>query len=383
MSLKAVVIGAGWAGEGHTIALRGAGVEVVAMCGRTREPALKMAAKLDIPEMRFDWRQALDEFQPMIVAIATPATLHREMAEAAANLGCHIICDKPLATNVSDARAMLLTVEKAKVKHAYGATSRYSPAVLHARDLVSNGFIGQVREIECSVHFNMASWRYSWLHELNQGGGMLNNVFPHKIAQIIHVTGGVVQAVMGQSQRLVERAPVGPTVHDFRDLFSTCSEEEQAQPREWRSVDADTGCTVILQLEMPGGYLARAVFVGSGASTHPYPDHLTFYGTTGALCLTGPNSPDHIQYFDPHKQEWREEPIPQEIIESLPEVEDIAQRNWNQLFREFVADVRGEGYMGYPTFREGWIDGEIIDIVRSGRTWAPLPNLSDFSNVIT
>ncbi len=43
MTLRAVVIGTGWAGEGHTIALRAAGVEVVAMCGRTPEPAKAMA----------------------------------------------------------------------------------------------------------------------------------------------------------------------------------------------------------------------------------------------------------------------------------------------------------------------------------------------------
>src|SRR5687768_17617432 len=133
MTLKAIVIGAGWAGEGHTTALRAAGVEVVALCGRTPEPTSRVAKKLDIPAVHFDGHRALEEFRPDIVAIATPAGPHREIAEAAANQLCHILCDKPLATNAVDARAMLLAVERAGIKHAYGTTSRYAPALVHTR----------------------------------------------------------------------------------------------------------------------------------------------------------------------------------------------------------------------------------------------------------
>src|SRR5262245_20012856 len=102
MTLRAVVIGTGWAGEGHTIALREAGVEVVAMCGRTPEPAKAMAVRLGIEHVRFDWRQALEALRPDIVSIATPAAPHREMVEFAAHLSSHIVCDKPLGLNAKE-----------------------------------------------------------------------------------------------------------------------------------------------------------------------------------------------------------------------------------------------------------------------------------------
>ena len=54
MALRAVVIGAGWASEGHTVALRDAGVEVVALCGRTPEPTRQRAAQLGIADVRLD-----------------------------------------------------------------------------------------------------------------------------------------------------------------------------------------------------------------------------------------------------------------------------------------------------------------------------------------
>jgi len=53
MTVCAIVIGAGWAGEGHSKALRSAGVEIVVLCGRTPEPAQAMAQKLGIIVMDF------------------------------------------------------------------------------------------------------------------------------------------------------------------------------------------------------------------------------------------------------------------------------------------------------------------------------------------
>jgi predicted dehydrogenase len=73
-----------------------------------------MAAQLDIDDVRLDWRQALATLRPDIVAIATTAAPHREMAEFAAQLGCHILCEKPLGVNAADARAMLLAASSAR-----------------------------------------------------------------------------------------------------------------------------------------------------------------------------------------------------------------------------------------------------------------------------
>ncbi|MBT6148955.1 MAG: Gfo/Idh/MocA family oxidoreductase, partial [Gemmatimonadetes bacterium] len=87
MALRAVVVGTGFAGEGHTKALREAGVEVVAMCGRTPGPAKAMARKLGVRRVRFDWQEAFGDLKPDIVTLATPAASHREMTQVAAEMG--------------------------------------------------------------------------------------------------------------------------------------------------------------------------------------------------------------------------------------------------------------------------------------------------------
>ena len=60
---------------------------------------------------------------------------------------------------------------------------------------------------------------------------------------------------------------------------------------------------------------------------------------------------------------------PAHISEALPAIEDHTQRNWTQLMREFVADIRGESAPAYQTFKDGWIAQEIIDAVRDQRWW--------------
>ena len=372
MSLRAVVIGAGWASEGHTVALRDAGVEVVALCGRTPEPTQQRAAQLGIADVRLDWRAAVDELRPDIVSIATPAAPHREMAEYAAWRGCHIVCDKPLATNTADARAMFAAVEDAGVKHGYAATGRYAPAIQQTRLLLAEDAVGPVREIESYLHMNVPApgLPYSWIRLLDQGGGMLNNAFTHKLVQVLYATQGTVVAAAGETRLLGDRAPVAPAVLDFRDLWGQTASSDLAQAAEWRPVDADMAYTVTLQLRLPAGHVANALFRGSVAGTAPRPEFLAIHGDAGSLYMTSSHSEDDpIQRRMVGEQGWSEVPISPQIIAALPLAPDLFQRCWNQFFREFVADVRDGDYCGYPTFADGCTAVTIMDIARAGYTW--------------
>ena len=372
MTLRAVVIGTGWAGEGHTLALRAAGVNVVALCGRSPEPANAMAQTMGIEDVRFDWRQAIEELRPDIVSIATPAAPHQGMVKFAAQQGCHILCEKPLGVNATEARAMLAAVEQAGIKHAYASTSRYSPACLYAHQLINDGLIGSVHEIESMGHATLHPLLpFSWLHSLELGGGALNNLFTHKLGQALYITGGKVEAVSGEARCQLQRAPVGESIHDFRTLFTQSVQPDQNT--QWREVTADLAYTVMAQIQMPDGVPSLGLFKFSGNADCRHPEYLAFYGEQGTLHLSGNNAPDHIEHFDRAKSEWQELSIPPQIMEALPQANDPVQRDWNHLFREFVADIQGSDHAGYFTFYDGWLHNEVIDIVRSGRGWTPLP----------
>jgi predicted dehydrogenase len=273
MTIRAVVIGAGWAGEGHIIGLRDAGVEVVALFGRTPEPTYQRAAQLGITDVGFDWRAGLEELRPEIVSIATPADSHRSIAEFAAELGCHVVCEKPLATNAADAQAMRQAVGMG-LKHGYAATGRYAPTIQQTRQLLADGVIGRVHEIESFAHLNVPMWRlpYCWVHSLEQGGGMLNNLFTHHLAQVLYVTQGAMHAVAGEARVLRDQAPVGPAIHDFRQLFALAGTWDPEQAKEWRAANADMAYTVTAEIRLGDGNLANALFRASVLGSTPQPE---------------------------------------------------------------------------------------------------------------
>jgi predicted dehydrogenase len=343
MTLRALVIGAGWAGEGHTLGLRDAGVEVVAMCGRTPEPARARAQQLNIPELRFDWRAAIAEFQPDIVAIGTPGDTHRAIAEAAVEAGCHVVREKPLATSAADARAMLE---------------------------VAQGTVGLLREVNI-ISYDMfpPDLPYSWAFDNARGGGMLANSFPHALGRLLRITGGKVVACTGAATVVKQRLAVAPMLHDFRQLFGTIEGWDPAQATEWREAEADLAYTVVLDLRMPQGHIARAVLSESLLVPGAEPSEVKIFGDDGALALGNGHHDVEVRRFNAERQAWDVVPPMEGLMEGLPQVEDAVQRAWNQFFREFVADVRGDGSAGYLTFHDGYVAMEAIEAALGRRSW--------------
>jgi predicted dehydrogenase len=373
MGLSAVVVGSGWAGEGHTLALRGAGVDVVAICGRTETAVKALVERLEVREARLNWAQAFSELRPDVVAIATPAGPHCEIAEAAAALGCNIFCDKPLAADPASARAMLSAVRQAKVKHAYGASSCVAPVFGHVRSLVAGGLLGTLTSIEFHTHFGLARPTvYSWFHDLAQGGGMLNQIFTHALGQVILVTDGVPKQVTGEAKCQNSKVPIGPPLHDFRQWFSIEPNVEDQDPSQWRTADADTEYALMLRLGLPSGGEVTARFYGSLTSKSQDGEHFILYGTKGTLAITGRGEKE-LRHYDFVRDSWTSLPTAASDDDAQRGQGGDEQRNWNTVIQRFVADVRGEPSGFYPTFEDGWIAAEIIAAVRAGKAWADVP----------
>lgn len=376
MSLRAFVIGAGYAGQGHAMALRDAGVEIVGIASRTEEIVRRVAGELAIPHASTDWRRSLAELRPEIVAVGTPGGTHVEMISAALEAGCHVYADKPLATTAADCRALYLQARARGVKTAYAASYRYQPQALLARRLIRRGDLGRMEEVECASHFGWPRLTaYGWPHRLDQGGGRLNNNFTHKLAIVLHVLGGQVLQAMGETRNDLRRVPVGEPLHDFRDFTRSALTPEEAAKREWAEVDSDWSYTALCRVGEPAA-LDRAVSATfRHSSLHPSRngDSMVFYGEEGALHLEGAYANGAV-FRCGKDSPWEEVPVPRDILDALPPIEDNTQRNWTQLAREFAADIRGETPAGdYLTFRDGWIFQEIIDIIRSGRGWSEVP----------
>lgn len=374
--LRAVVIGCGFAGQGHAQALRACGVQIEAITGRDKAVVSAVAKKLKIPQAITDWAQAVATIRPDIVAVATPGGTHSEMIRRALKHRCHLFVEKPLANTAEEAGVLHSLAEAAGVKTAYAASFRYQPSVPLARELILAGEIGPLREIECVSHYRwprLAS--FGWPHRLETGGGRLNNNFTHKLAIVLAVTGGKVVAVTGETRNDLRHAPVGPPSHDFRDFARSALTAVEAAKCEWREVNSDWAYTVLARISTAGiaSDSISATFRHSALMASKTSDYIAFYGEEGTIHVNGGYAQGPLHIGD-QKGRWRKRPIPKRILKHLPAVEDDVQRNWNCLAREFVADIRGEGDASYLKFRDGWKFQEIIDAVRRGEGWTQISN---------
>jgi predicted dehydrogenase len=114
------------------------------ICGRDREAAEAAARQLGWEEVETDWRKVVERKDIDVIDISTPGYLHHEQALAAAAAGKHIICEKPLANTLADAKDMLRAVQKAGVKHMLMHNYRKIPAVALVRRLIDEGRLGVI-----------------------------------------------------------------------------------------------------------------------------------------------------------------------------------------------------------------------------------------------
>jgi predicted dehydrogenase len=115
---------------------------VVALCGRNQERAQSLATKFAIPQMYADYRQMYEEARLDAVVIATPDDTHYEMTMHALDARLHVLCEKPLALNVAQARAMLARAEASGRQHMTYFTYRWLPQTRYLFELIADGYFG-------------------------------------------------------------------------------------------------------------------------------------------------------------------------------------------------------------------------------------------------
>ena len=137
------VIGTGLFGENHArVFSRTPGVELVAICDQNEARAREVAERYGARRVYTDHHDLLADPAIRAVSIATPDFAHAEIAMAAAAAGKDILCEKPLATTVEEAQAIVDAASRAGVKLMVDFHNRVNPPLVAARDRVRDGSIG-------------------------------------------------------------------------------------------------------------------------------------------------------------------------------------------------------------------------------------------------
>jgi len=210
MSVGAVVVGTGFGLFTHTRALREAGFAVRAIVGRDRARVAARAAPLGIPLATDSLAEALEDSGIALVTVATPPHAHYPLVMEAIASGRHVVCEKPFARDVAEARAMRDAARAAGVLHMLGAEFRFDSAQALLRRVVQSGAIGAPRHFLRIYHqpgtLTPEEPMAAWWEDAGEGGGFLGAFGSHMFDQIDHMFGPV-RRVSGQLQTLVPGRP--------------------------------------------------------------------------------------------------------------------------------------------------------------------------------
>ena len=157
--IKVAVIGCGWFGNEHLDgALAAGGVDVIALCDVDREHLEQTADKVEAeqgrrPKLIKDYRECIALPGLQAVFIATPPHWHALPFIAACEAGLDIYCEKPLAYDIREGRAMVDAVKKSDRIVQVGFQRRQSKAFGEVKKFIDEGKAGRIVQVDAQIHY--------------------------------------------------------------------------------------------------------------------------------------------------------------------------------------------------------------------------------------
>lgn len=336
---KPIKIAVAGSGYGQKVALpvyaELAEFEPVAVWSRRPERARELAGKSGAELGTTDFDELLSVPGLEAVHIATPVVTHTPFAVAAAERGLHVICEKPLADNLGDARRMVAAIRSAGVVGVVDYELRMKQSrrrvIERAREVV-----GRPRMVSISLvrsdHADPDSRPYTWVHDARLGGGRLQGYGVHDLDLLLELFPDV-DAVAAATE-------VGVPVRRGDD-------------GELRQVSAEDGYAVLLRFR--GGGLGMVSMLAT--ARHDRRDVIEIHGDEGTVRLDG------------DRRLWSGRAG--EDLRSEGPLDESSATAFKQVARNFWAAVR-EGGAPEPSLDEGLRVQALFDAIRTAdieRRW--------------
>lgn len=241
------VIGAGMAGRAHAHGYRSAGtvfsaglpsVRLVSVADINEELAADTAYRYGFERSDASWQAIVKADDIDVVSVVVANHLHREIVEALAAAGKHVLCEKPLAPTSADAQAMIEAVDAAGVVGRVGFTFRRTPGIAAARELITSGELGRPLYVNAQYWTDYGSdpqAPMSWRYRGGPGSGALADLGSHLadtaeflLGPVESVTGAALSTVIGERPK-----PLGHVVGHAHVEVS--DEREPVENDDWAS----------------------------------------------------------------------------------------------------------------------------------------------------
>jgi len=237
--IKAAVVGVGIFGEYHVATYaKDERVDLAMVCDLNEKRAREIGEKYHCPYTTKS-SQIAENKEIEIVSIVTPDFAHRQVAIEMASSGKHILVEKPLATTLEDAEAIVKAAREAKVKLMVDFHNRWNPPFVKAKEEIKKGNIGKplMAYIKMSNRIEVATKWFKW----SGRSGPHWFLFPHLIDLLCWLTEEKVLRLyaLGQKEVLKKR---GIDTYDlvqallrFENGFATV-ESSWINPPTWPSL---------------------------------------------------------------------------------------------------------------------------------------------------
>jgi predicted dehydrogenase len=203
MTIKVGVIGCGKIGDvGHLTGYKECpNAEVIAVADVNEKAAKAMAEKYHVPRYFTDYRELLKLMEIEAVSVAVPNFLHAEMTIAACKAGKHVLCEKPMATSIKEAKAMVEAAQKNKVLLEICMAHRYTPQAQAAKKVLESGMLGKINSVVSvfgspGPEFWSPEGKWFFNKKLAMGGAMAD-LGIHLIDVVRYLVGSDVAKVSG------------------------------------------------------------------------------------------------------------------------------------------------------------------------------------------
>jgi len=336
-------------GSVHAHAVRAAGGVVTAVAGSSQASAEAAASVLGARTAAESPEALIARADVDVIHICTPNATHADLARKAIAAGKPVVCEKPLATSVADARELTELVEQAGVVTGVPFVYRFYPAVREARDRILRGDAGRLWLLHGSylqdwlVGAEATNWRVD--SKLGGASRAFGDIGVHWCDLMEFTTGHRITRLVAKTSRAYDERETGG------QLSSVATEDGATLLFE--TDKGATGSLVVSQVSPGRKNRLWFSFDGTEASfsfNQERPDTL-HVGTTessseiavGPQTLTTPGGRRYSKLPPGHPQGY--------------------QDSFNSFVADVYAAVQGQTPEGLPTFRDGLRAAIITDAV--------------------
>jgi len=320
------------------------GAEVVSVSSGRLQNAEETAREFNISHWTDDWRETIDRDDVDLICITTPPNLHKEMTLYALERNKHILCEKPMAMNATEAREMTDRAGEKNVLALIDHELRFQNGRQKAFEMLRNDEIGDIRHAKYNFrapHRGDEDLPWNWWSDEKAGGGALGAIGSHVIDSFLWFLDTKISSVFCQLQTHVKQ-------------------RKDAKTGEMREVTTDDESNLILRFA--DGDLTRDATGIVSVSMVEYPkyeNYIEFFGTKGAIKI---GYKGEIFLAKAGEDDWREI----DVNFDMP-VKDVADTGFSRGFTGFAPKIieairNGQTEIEHAaTFADGLRVQEVLD----------------------